>query len=75
VAPSGPPALNELHGPLRVLIVDDYPDGREMLFEYLAFFGSPVLAARGGAEAIELGPTWARWLSSRICTRNRARGV
>jgi hypothetical protein len=76
LAPSGAPALNELHGPPRVLIVDDYPDivddypdGREMLFEYLVFFGFPVLATRDGAEAIELGLTWApRWSSSRICT-------
>jgi two-component system cell cycle response regulator DivK len=42
----------------RVLIVDDYPDGRDMLSEYLAFLGFPVIAANDGPEAIELATNW-----------------
>lgn len=42
----------------RVLIVDDYPDGREMVAEYLAFHGFPVAEARDGPQAIELAASW-----------------
>ncbi len=42
----------------RVLIVDDYRDGREMLAEFLAFHGFPVATANDGAEAIELAASW-----------------
>jgi two-component system cell cycle response regulator DivK len=37
-----------------ILVVDDFPDGREMVAEYLAFRGFSVLQASTGAEAIEL---------------------
>ena len=37
-----------------VLVVDDFPDGREMVAEYLAFRGFTVIQASTGAEAIEL---------------------
>ena len=37
-----------------VLVVDDFPDGREMVAEYLIFRGFSVLKASTGAEAIEL---------------------
>ena len=37
-----------------VLVVDDFPDGREMVAEYLAFRGFSVLEAATGAEAIAL---------------------
>jgi two-component system cell cycle response regulator DivK len=37
-----------------VLVVDDFPDGREMVAEYLAFRGFSVIQASTGAEAIEL---------------------
>ena len=37
-----------------VLVVDDFPDGREMVAEYLAFRGFSVMQASTGAEAIEL---------------------
>lgn len=37
-----------------VLVVDDFPDGREMVSEYLAFRGFSVIQASTGAEAIEL---------------------
>jgi CheY-like chemotaxis protein len=37
-----------------VLVVDDFPDGREMVAEYLAFRGFSVLQAATGAEAIAL---------------------
>jgi len=37
-----------------VLVVDDFPDGREMVAEYLAFRGFSVLQASTGAEAIEI---------------------
>jgi CheY-like chemotaxis protein len=38
--------------PLRVLVVDDYQDGRDLLTEYLTFRGFAVDAACDGAEAI-----------------------
>jgi len=37
-----------------VLVVDDFPDGREMVAEYLAFRGFFVLQAANGVEAIDL---------------------
>ena len=42
------------HKPLsiRVLVVDDCPDGREMVTEYLTFRGFAVTVATGGADAI-----------------------
>ena len=36
-----------------VLVVDDFPDGREMLSEYLSFRGFDVSEARDGQEAID----------------------
>jgi CheY-like chemotaxis protein len=42
------------HKPPNVLVVDDFPDGREMVVEYLKFRGFDVHSASGGAEAIEL---------------------
>ena len=37
-----------------ILVVDDSPDGREMLVEYLVFRGFHVTEAGNGAEAIEV---------------------
>jgi two-component system cell cycle response regulator DivK len=37
----------------RVLLVDDYPDAREMYTEYLEFSGFEVVGAGNGMEAIE----------------------
>jgi two-component system cell cycle response regulator DivK len=37
----------------RILVVDDFPDGREMVSEYLAFRGFDVFEAANGKEAIE----------------------
>jgi two-component system cell cycle response regulator DivK len=37
---------------VRVLVVDDFPDGRELVAEYLAFRGFEVHVACDGAEAI-----------------------
>jgi two-component system cell cycle response regulator DivK len=37
-----------------VLVVDDVPDGREMLSEYLVFRGFNVSEAENGSEAIEI---------------------
>ena len=36
-----------------ILIVDDYPDAREMYAEYLVFAGFDIVQAGNGAEAIE----------------------
>lgn len=36
-----------------ILIVDDYPDGREMLAEYLAFRGMAAVTADDGEGALE----------------------
>jgi CheY-like chemotaxis protein len=37
----------------RVLLVDDYPDAREMYSEYLQFSGFDVVEAANGVEALE----------------------
>src|SRR5207249_1924781 len=37
----------------RVLLVDDYPDARDMYCEYLEFSGYDVIQAVNGVEAIE----------------------
>ena len=37
----------------RVLLVDDYPDAREMYSEYLEFCGFDVVEAANGIEALE----------------------
>ncbi len=37
----------------RVLLVDDYPDAREMYTEYLKFSGFDVVEAGNGMEALE----------------------
>jgi CheY-like chemotaxis protein len=37
----------------RVLIVDDYPDAREMYSEYLQFSGFDVVEATNGMEALQ----------------------
>jgi two-component system, cell cycle response regulator DivK len=37
-----------------VLVVDDFPDGREMVAEYLTFRGFSVIQASTGAEALDL---------------------
>lgn len=37
-----------------VLVVDDYPDGRELLAEYLQYRGFSVVAANSGAEALAI---------------------
>jgi two-component system, cell cycle response regulator DivK len=39
---------------LRILVVDDYPDGRQLLAEYLQFRGFSVLTASSGREAIDV---------------------
>jgi two-component system cell cycle response regulator DivK len=38
----------------RVLLVDDYPDAREMYAEYLDFSGFAVIEAANGMEALQL---------------------
>jgi two-component system cell cycle response regulator DivK len=37
----------------RVLVVDDYPDAREMYSEYLQYSGFDVIEAGSGVEALE----------------------
>ena len=37
----------------RVLLVDDYPDAREMYTEYLEYSGFEVVEAENGAEALQ----------------------
>jgi two-component system cell cycle response regulator DivK len=37
----------------RVLLVDDYPDAREMYSEYLAYSGFEVIEAGNGIEALQ----------------------
>jgi CheY-like chemotaxis protein len=38
----------------RVLIVEDYPDARDLIFDWLASFGYEPIAACNGLEALEL---------------------
>ncbi len=38
---------------LRVLLVDDYPDAREMYLEYLTISGFDVIEATNGVEAVQ----------------------
>jgi two-component system, cell cycle response regulator DivK len=38
----------------RILVVDDFPDGRQLLAEYLRFRGFDVVLATSGAEAIDV---------------------
>jgi len=37
----------------RVLVVDDFPDAREMYAEYLSYAGFDVIEAGNGAEALD----------------------
>jgi CheY-like chemotaxis protein len=37
----------------RVLVVDDYPDAREMYGEYLQYSGYDVIEAANGMEALQ----------------------
>jgi two-component system, cell cycle response regulator DivK len=41
------------NGKTRVLLVDDYPDAREMYSEYLTFSGYEVVEAANGVEALQ----------------------
>jgi two-component system cell cycle response regulator DivK len=43
---------DKLHRP-RVLLVDDYPDARDMYGEYLEFAGYDVIQASNGMEALQ----------------------
>ena len=47
-----PPSDNKAERP-RVLVVDDYPDAREMYAEYLDFAGFEVVEAENGMEALQ----------------------
>lgn len=47
-----PEGVSEVQTPL-VLVVEDYPDAREMYSEYLRFSGFRVAEARNGEEALE----------------------
>jgi CheY-like chemotaxis protein len=46
--------MNKTHSDRpRVLLVDDYPDAREMYSEYLQFSGFDVIEAANGMEALQ----------------------
>jgi len=47
----------EHHKP-RVLVVDDYPDAREMYSEYLEYCGFEVVQAANGMEALNRAAEW-----------------
>ena len=46
------PMKNSTHKP-RVLLVDDYPDAREMYGEYLEYSGFEIMQASNGVEALQ----------------------
>jgi two-component system, cell cycle response regulator DivK len=46
-------STEDKHDRLRVLLVDDYPDAREMYTEYLEFSGYEVIGAGNGLEALQ----------------------
>ena len=46
------PRTADRRSPLTVLVVDDFPDGLDLVAEYLAFRGFTVLTATNGAEAL-----------------------
>ena len=46
--------LSERSSTLSVLVVDDFPDGLELVAEYLTFRGFAVHVARNGEDAIEI---------------------
>jgi CheY-like chemotaxis protein len=50
-SPKEPPATGT--GKARVLVVDDYPDAREMYTEYLEYCGFEVVQAANGMEALQ----------------------
>lgn len=45
--------MSKRHTRPRVLLVDDYPDAREMYSEYLQFSGFDVVEAANGMEALQ----------------------
>ena len=45
--------MSETQTRQRVLLVDDYPDAREMYSEYLKFSGFDVVEAANGLEALQ----------------------
>ena len=45
--------MNKQNSEPRVLLVDDYPDAREMYGEYLEFSGFDVIEAANGMEALQ----------------------
>ena len=45
--------MSNTRGRARVLLVDDYPDAREMYTEYLEFSGFAVVEAANGVEALQ----------------------
>jgi CheY-like chemotaxis protein len=45
--------MNKKNERFRVLLVDDYPDAREMYSEYLQFSGFDVVEATNGMEALK----------------------
>ena len=45
--------MSKKHTRPRVLLVDDYPDAREMYSEYLQFSGFEVVEAANGMEALQ----------------------
>lgn len=44
--------------PIRVLVVDDYPDSAESVAQWLALDGFEAKTARDGAQALELAKLW-----------------
>jgi CheY-like chemotaxis protein len=52
--PVAPPAIASL-GPLRILVVEDNDDAREMLRRYLEIYGHQVHEAADGPTAVEAG--------------------
>jgi CheY-like chemotaxis protein len=50
--------MDPMNVPLRILVADDYPDGREMLAFFLERQGHTVATATDGADALAVAATF-----------------
>lgn len=54
ISPATEQSISGANAPATILVVDDDPEVREIVAEFLSDFGHEVLSASGGAEAMEI---------------------